>query len=104
MEIWNGEIMPIDLLKHGENKIGMKRKFQVWKEIDDMINIFGTDFIEVKNESVSINITTLETGQKLYSVSGGIKNGTRLKTKEFKTPNECIDELRERVAYSLLEL
>lgn len=28
MEIWNGEIMPIDLLKHGENKIGMKRKFQ----------------------------------------------------------------------------
>lgn len=29
MEIWNGEIMPIDLLKHGENKIGMKRKFQV---------------------------------------------------------------------------
>jgi hypothetical protein len=57
-----------------------------------MINIFGTDFIEVKNESVSINITTLETGQKLYSVSGGIKNGTRLKTKEFKTPNECIDE------------
>ena len=37
-------------------------------------------------------------------VSGGIKNGTRLKTKEFKTPNECLDELRERVAYSLLEL
>ena len=29
MEIWNGEIMPIDLLKHGENKMGMKRKFQV---------------------------------------------------------------------------
>lgn len=26
MEIWNGEIMPIDLLKHGENKIWMKRK------------------------------------------------------------------------------
>lgn len=69
-----------------------------------MINIFGTDFIEVKNESVSINITTLETGQKFYSVSGGIKNGTRLKTKEFKNPNECLDELRERVAYSLLEL
>lgn len=69
-----------------------------------MINIFGTDFIEVKNESVSINIITLETGQKLYSVSGGIKNGTRLKTKEFKTPNKCIEELRERVAYSLLEL
>ena len=30
-----------------------------------MINIFGTDFIEVKNESVSINITTLETDTKL---------------------------------------
>lgn len=29
MEIWNGEIMPIDLLRHGENKIEMKRKFQV---------------------------------------------------------------------------
>lgn len=69
-----------------------------------MINIFGTDFIEVKNESASINITTLETGQKFYSVSGGIKNGVRLKTKEFTTPNKCIDELRERVAYSLLEL
>lgn len=69
-----------------------------------MINIFGTDFIEVKNESISINITTLETGQKFYSVSGGIKNGTRLKIKEFKNPNECLNELRERIAYSLLEL
>ena len=26
MEIWNGEIMLIGLLKDGENKIGMKRK------------------------------------------------------------------------------
>lgn len=69
-----------------------------------MINIFGTDFIEVKNESVTINITTLETGQKFYSVSGGIKNGVRLEKKEFKTPNECLGELKERVAYSLLEL
>lgn len=78
--------------------------FKTELEVNDMISIFGTDFIEVKNENVSINIITLETGQKFYSVSGGIKNGTRLKTKEFKTPNECIDELRERVAYSLLEL
>lgn len=69
-----------------------------------MINIFGADFIEVKNESISINITTLETGQKFYSVSGGIKNKAKLKTKEFKTPNECLDELTERLAYSLLEL
>lgn len=69
-----------------------------------MIRVFGTNFIEVKNESVSINITTLETGQKFYSVSGGIKDGVKFKTKEFKTPNECLDELRERVAYSLLEL
>lgn len=69
-----------------------------------MLKVFGMDFVEVKNESVSVNITTLETGQKFYSVSGGTKNGTRLKTKEFKTPNECLDELRERVAYSLLEL
>lgn len=69
-----------------------------------MLKVFGMDFVEVKSESVSVNITTLETGQKFYSVSGGIKNGTRLKTKEFKTPNECLDELRERVAYFLLEL
>ena len=51
-----------------------------------MLKVFGMDFVEVKNESVSVNITTLETGQKFYSVSGGIKNGIRLKTKEFKTP------------------
>ncbi len=69
-----------------------------------MVNLFGTNYIEVKNESVSVNITTYETGLKLYSVSGGIKNGVRLKTKEFKTPNECLEELKERVAYSLLEL
>ena len=62
------------------------------------------DFIKVKNENVSINIATLETGQKFYSVSGSIENGVRLKTKEFKTPNECLNELKERVAYSLLEL
>lgn len=68
-----------------------------------MIRVFGTEFIEVRNESISVNITTLETGQKFYSVSGGIKNGTRLKTKECKTPKECLDELKERVAYSLLE-
>jgi hypothetical protein len=35
MEIWNGEIMPIDLLKHGENKIGMKRKFLRRRSYDD---------------------------------------------------------------------
>lgn len=69
-----------------------------------MLRAFGTDFVEVKNESVSVNITTLETGQKFYSVSGGVKNGVELKTKESMTPNECLDELRERVAYSLLEV
>lgn len=69
-----------------------------------MVKMFGTNFIQVKNcENISINITALETGQKFYSVSGGIKNGVRLKTKEFKTPNECLDELKERVTYSLLE-
>lgn len=70
-----------------------------------MVKAFGINFIEVKNyESVSVNITTLETGQKLYSVSGGIKDGVKLKTKRFNTPNKCLNELRERVAYSLLEL
>ena len=69
-----------------------------------MVKLFGTDFMEVKNERISVDITKYETGQKLYSVSGGIKNGIRLKTKEFKTPDECFEELKERVAYSLLEL
>lgn len=69
-----------------------------------MVRIFGKDFIEMENESVSVNITTLETGQRFYSVSGGIKNGIRLKTKEFNTPNECLEEAKERIAYSLLEL
>lgn len=40
-----------------------------------MLRILDSDFIEVKNESISVNIATLETGQKFYSVSGGIKNG-----------------------------
>lgn len=69
-----------------------------------MMQAFGTNFIEVKNEKISINITTLETGQKFYSVSGGIKNGTKLKTKDFSTPRECLDELKERTAYTLLEI
>ena len=37
MEIWNGEIMPIDLLKHGENKIGMKRKFNWRRENENVL-------------------------------------------------------------------
>lgn len=69
-----------------------------------MTQAFGTNFIGVKNEKISINITTLETGQKFYSVSGGIKNGTKLKTKDFPTPRECLDELKERTAYTLLEV
>lgn len=69
-----------------------------------MVKVFGTDFIKVKNESISVNITTYETGQKMYSVSGGIKNGIRLKTKECQNLNECFEELKERVEYSLLEL
>lgn len=69
-----------------------------------MVKLFGTNYSEVKNESVSVNITTYETGLKLYSVSGGIKNGIRLKTKECQNLNECFEELKERVEYSLLEL
>lgn len=69
-----------------------------------MVKVFGTNCSEVKNESVSVNITTYETGLKLYSVSGGRKNGRRLKTKECQTLNECFEELKERVTYSLLEL
>lgn len=69
-----------------------------------MMQVFGTNFIEVKNEQISISITTLETGQKFYSVSGGVKNGIRLKAKDFSTPKECLDELKERTAYTLLEI
>lgn len=69
-----------------------------------MIKAFGIDFIEVKKECISVNITALETGHKYYSVSGGIKDGGKLKIKDCKTLNECFDELRERVACSLLEL
>lgn len=39
-----------------------------------MKTAFGTDFIETKSETVSIIITALETGQKFYSVRGGVKN------------------------------
>lgn len=62
-----------------------------------MLQAFGINFLEVKNERISINITTLETGQKFYSVSGGMKNGIKLKTKDFSTLKECLDELKGRI-------
>lgn len=57
-----------------------------------MIKAFGMDFIEVKNENISINITTFETGKKFYSVR--IEDGEKLKIKECKTLNECLDYLK----------
>lgn len=32
MDIWNGEIMPIDLLKHGENKNKNETEISLKKE------------------------------------------------------------------------
>lgn len=69
-----------------------------------MNRALGTNFIEVKSETVSIIITALETGQKFYSVSGGVKNGIKLKCIGFNSLNECLDEAKERLECTLREL
>lgn len=69
-----------------------------------MKTAFGTDFIETKSETVSIIITALETGQKFYSVRGGVRNGTKLKCIDFNSLNECLDEAKERLECTLREL
>lgn len=69
-----------------------------------MKTAFGTDFIETKSETVSIIITALETGQRFYSVRGGVKNGIKVKCIGFNSLNECLNEVKERLEYTLREL
>ena len=43
MEIWNGEIMKIDLLKHGENKISSYH--EIINEKEEVVALLETHWI-----------------------------------------------------------
>lgn len=56
----------------------------------------------MKEERIFIEITEMDDGSRLYAVGGGIKNNGQMES--FNTPKECLDEIKNRVAYTLLEM
>ena len=56
----------------------------------------------MKTQKIYIEITEFDNGDRLYSVGGGTKDDG--KVKDFKTPKECLEEIKYRTALTLLEM
>jgi hypothetical protein len=56
----------------------------------------------MKTQKIYIEITEFDNGDRLYSVGGGTKDNG--KVKDFKTPKECLEEIKYRTALTLLEM
>ena len=54
----------------------------------------------MKEERIFIEIIELDDGSRMYAVGGGIKDKGQMKS--FSTPKECLDDIKERVAHTLL--
>ena len=56
----------------------------------------------MKEHRIFIEIIELEDGSRQFSVGGGIKDNGQIES--FNTPKECLNEIKNRVAYTLLEM
>lgn len=56
----------------------------------------------MKEQRIFIEIIEHEDGRRTYSVGGGIKDNGQME--DFPTPNDCVKELKNRLAYTLLEM
>jgi len=56
----------------------------------------------MKEQRIFIEIIKLDDGSKYFSVGGGTKNNGTMES--FDTPKECIEEIKMRVAQTILEM
>ena len=56
----------------------------------------------MKEERIFIEIIELDDGSRLYTVGGGIKDNGQMEG--FNTPEDCLEEIKNRVAYTLLKM
>ena len=68
----------------------MEMKSEIYKEND------------MKEERIFIEIIELDDGSRLYTVGGGIKDNVQMEG--FNTPEDCLEEIKNRVAYTLLKM
>lgn len=55
-----------------------------------------------KEETIFIHIAEYNDGSRIYLVGGGTKNNGQIES--FNTPKECIEEIKQRTAVTLLEM
>lgn len=56
----------------------------------------------MKQERIFIQITKLDDGSMTYVVGGGTKNNGQMES--FHTPKECLEEIKQRTALTILEM
>lgn len=56
----------------------------------------------MKEERIYIQITKHDDGSMTYLVGGGTKNDGQMES--FHTPKECLEEIKQRTALTILEM
>lgn len=56
----------------------------------------------MKEERIFIQITKYDNGSMTYIVDGGTKDSGQMES--FNTPKECLEEIKNRVVCTLLEM
>lgn len=56
----------------------------------------------MKEERIFIQIIEHDDGSRTYAVGGGTKNNGQMES--FHTPKECLEEIKQRTALTLLEI
>lgn len=56
----------------------------------------------MKEERIFIQIIEHDDGSRTYAVGGGTKNNGQMES--FNTPKQCLEEIRMRVAQTLLKM
>ena len=57
---------------------------------------------KMKEERIFIQIIEHDDGSRTYAVGGGTKNNGQMEN--FHTPKECLEEIKQRTALTLLEM
>ena len=56
----------------------------------------------MKEQRIFIEIIETDDGDRMYAVGGGVKDDGQLES--FSTPKACLDEVKERLTYTLLNM